>query len=151
MVMQQVSELLLDLYRVQLGNYYRLLTFDILYIGGVDYDSQQYFGVFPAGEVVAYVLVDIMDDALLEGTEYFSAELTIPDVATGYGVRAGSNSKATVNILDDEEEIFINFAPVNYTYNEGDGEAILTLVASGVFSMEYSVQVTTSNGSATGK
>ena len=107
--------------------------------------------MFPAGEVVAYVVVDIMDDVLLEGTEYFSAELTIPDVAAGYGVKAGSNSEATVNILDDEEEILINFAPVEYSYNEGDGEAILTLVASGVLSTEYSVQVTTSDGSATGK
>ena len=74
------------------------------FLGGKDYNSKQYFATFP-GEVVSHILVDIIDYAFLEGTEYFTAELTIPEVAAGYGVRAGSNcnSEAQVNILNDKE------------------------------------------------
>ena len=100
---------------------------------------------------MSYILVDITDDAFLEGTEYFNAQLSVPQVAGSYGVRAGDDSEATVNILDDEEEVFINFSPVEYSYSEGDGNAILTLEATSAISEDYVVIVNTSDGSAIGK
>ena len=100
---------------------------------------------------MSYILVDITDDTFIEGTEYFNAQLSVPQVAGSLGVRAGDNSKATVYIIDDGEEVFINFSPVEYTYNEGDANAILTLQATRAMSENYTVIVTTSDGSANGK
>ena len=110
-------------YQCQLGgmwyNHYLLILY---FLGGKDYNSKQYFAIFPAGEVVSHILVDIIDDNFLEGTEYFTAELTIPEVAAGYGVKAGSNcnSEAQVNILNDKEEHCISFSLFNSNSVSGD-------------------------------
>ena len=110
-------------YQCELGgtcyNHYLLIC---TFLGGKDYNSEQCFATFPTREVVSHILVDIIDDTILEGTEYFTAELTIPEVAAGYGVRAGKNcnSEAQVNILNDKEEHCISFSLFDSDSISGD-------------------------------
>ena len=100
---------------------------------------------------MSYILVNITDDAFLEVTEFFNAQLSILQVASSYGVWAGNDDVATVYILDDEEVVVICFSPIQYIVCEDDGFVILTLVATRPVLVDYVVSVTTSERSATGK
>ena len=46
--------------------------------------------------------------------------------------------------------IAVEFSPVQYNVNEGDGAVVLTLEASQPASFDYTVQVDTVDGAATG-
>ena len=94
--------------------------------------------------------IPITDDNVLEGTESFTGSLSIPQASADLGVSAGSADTATVNILDDDTST-VQFNPTQYSVNEGDGEVELTLVASAAASFDYTVQVDTADGTATGQ
>jgi len=54
----------------------------------------------PVNQNVVYIKVRIFDDKLLEGTEAFGVQLSIPDHHKANGVKLGNPSRVTVFIKD---------------------------------------------------
>ena len=104
---------------------------------------------FLARETTASVSIHITNDTIAELTEDFSAVLTIPATATSQGITKGTADTATIDIMDDDS-VEVVFNPTQYTVNEGDGVVTLTLNADKPASFEYTVEVVTRNGTATG-
>ena len=104
---------------------------------------------FLVGETTASVSIPITDDTTAELTEAFSAALTIPATATSQGITKGAADTATIDITDDDR-VEVVFNPTQYSVNEGDGVVTLTLNADRPASFEYTVEVVTQNGTATG-
>ena len=107
--------------------------------------------MFAPGKTTANVSIPIIDDRVFgEGTENFVAFINATESPPGREVEIGKDKEATVNIRDNEE-IFIDFDPVTYNVDEGDGFAILTVKASANSSKPYTVMVDTENGEAVGE
>ena len=85
----------------------------------------------------------------VEPTEDFSAVLTIPPTATSQGITKGAADTATIDIVDDDT-VEVVFNPTQYTVNEDAGVVTLTLNADKPASFEYTVEVETQDGTATG-
>ena len=116
---------------------------------GSGFESGSYQVTFLAGETTTSVPIPITDDTTAELTEDFSAVLTIPPTATSQGITKGAADTATIDIIDDDP-VEVVFNPTQYTVNEGDGVVTLTLNADKPASFEYTVEVVTQNGTATG-
>ena len=84
-----------------------------------------------------------------EPTEDFSAVLTIPPTAASQGITKGAADTATIDIVDDDT-VEVVFNPTQYTVNEDAGVVTLTLNADKPASFEYTVEVETQDGTATG-
>jgi uncharacterized protein with FMN-binding domain len=112
---------------------------------GEDYDGGEFEVLFTAGTSEAQLKVNITDDAIPEPTETFTARLRS---TSNLGVSVGSDDTATVSIIDDDEEITVEFEKIKYNVSESVGFAVLTLVSSSPSSTEYSVDITTQDGSA---
>ena len=95
------------------------------------------------------MFIPINDDAIAELTENFSAVLTIPAAAASQGITKGADDTATINILDNDP-VEVVFNPTQYSVNEGDGVVMLILNADNAASFEYTVEVLTQDGTATG-
>ena len=93
--------------------------------------------------------IPITDDTTAEVTEDFSAVLTIPATAASQGITKGTADTANVDIVDDDS-VEVVFNPTQYTVNEGDGTVKITLNADKPASFEYTVEVETQDGTATG-
>ena len=121
------------------------------YPAGDDYliGVASFTATFASGESSATVLIPIRDDFVLEKLESFFAGLSIPGPAASLGVKAGARDNATVYI-DDDDSLEVVFDPISYNVSEGDGEVTLNLSANGTASCDYTVQIDTSDGSATG-
>ena len=117
--------------------------------GGSGFESRSYQITFLAGEATTSVSIPITDDTTSELTEDFSAVLTIPATAASQGITKGAADTATIDITDDDP-VEVVFNPTQYTVNEGDGVVTLTLNADKPASFEYTVQVVTQDGTATG-
>ena len=117
---------------------------------GQDYTGGSYNVTFLAGQTNASVSIPITEDTTAELTEDFSAVLTIPPTATSQGITKGAADTATIDITDDDP-VEVVFNPAQYTVNEGDGVVTLTLNADKSASFEYTVEVETQDGTATGK
>ncbi len=104
---------------------------------------------FLAAETTASVSIPIADDTPAELTEDLSAVLTIPSTATSQGITKGAADTATIDITDNDA-VEVVFNPIQYSVNEGDGVVKLTLNADKAASFEYTVQVVTQDGTATG-
>ena len=115
----------------------------------MDFQSSSYQVTFLAGETTASVSIPITDDTTAEVTEDFSAVLTIPATAASQGITKGAADTATIDIVDDDS-VEVVFNPTQYSVNEGDGVVTLTLNADKLASFEYTVEVVTQNGTATG-
>ena len=117
---------------------------------GQDYTGGTYTATFPAGQTTASVSIPITDDMTVEPTEDLSAVLTIPATATSQGITKGAADTATIDIVDDDT-VKVVFNPTQYTVNESDGVVTLTLNADKPASFDYTVEVETQDGTATGK
>ena len=116
---------------------------------GQDYAGGSYTATFLAGETTASVSIPITDDTTAELTEDFSAVLTIPPTAVSQGITKGAADTATIDITaDDTVEVVFN--STQYSVNESDGAVIVTLIADKTASFEYTVEVVTQDGTATG-
>ena len=123
----------------------------ILYTpGGSNFQSGGYQATFLAGETTASVSIPITDDTTAELTEDFSAVLTIPAMAVSQGIIKGAVDTATIDIIDNDP-VEVVFNPTQYSVDEGDGAVTLTLNAHNPASFEYTVEVETQDGTATGK
>ena len=117
---------------------------------GQDYTGGSYTATFLAGLTTASVSIPITNDMTAEHTEDFSAVLTIPATAASQGITKGAADTATIDIVDDDT-VKVVFNPTQYTVNESDGVVTLTLNANKPASFEYTVEVETQDGTATGK
>ena len=123
-------------------------------IGGSDYDGGEYKAVFAAGETTATVTIPITDDEEFgEGIENFFGTLSVSEMVQSYGIRAGEDNQATVNIEDNdmEPDAEVNFSPTQYRVDEGDGLVTLTLTANRAKDSDYTVYVNTNDGTAVGE
>ena len=93
--------------------------------------------------------IPITNDTIAELTEAFSAVLHIPATAASQGIAKGTADTANVDIVDDDS-VEVVFNPTQYSVNEGDGTVTLTLIADKPASFEYTVEVGTQDGTATG-
>ena len=106
----------------------------------------------PAGQTQVSQQVLILQDDEAEGSEQFQAQLTIPSASADQGVAVGNNgtARAVITILDDDG-VLVEFSPTRYTVSEGDGVVTLTLTADSVADCNYTVEVRTQDGTATGQ
>ena len=116
---------------------------------GQDYTGGSYTATFLAGQTTASVSIPITDDTTAEPTEDFSAVLSIPATAASQGITKGAADTATIDMMDDDT-VEVVFNPSRYNVNEGDGVVTLTLNADKPASFEYTVEVETQDGTATG-
>ena len=117
--------------------------------GGADFQSGGYQAMFSAGQTMANVTIAIIDDDFSELTENLTAVLTIPAAAFSIGVSKGAAGISIIAIIDNDS-VKVNFSPTQYTVNEGDGSVTLTLIADKAASFDYTVEVLTQDGTATG-
>ena len=117
--------------------------------GGLDFQFGGYQATFQAEETTASVSIPITDDTIAELTEDFSAVLTVPTTATSQGITKGAADTATIDIVDNDP-VEVVFNPTQYSVNEGDGVVTLTMNADKLASFEYTVEVETQDGTATG-
>ena len=88
--------------------------------------------------------ISITDDALIEGDETVNIALSSP---TG-GVALGAPSSAVLTIVDDETTLQLSAATT--TVNEDGGFVTLTVTRAGTTTGAVSVNIATSDGTATG-
>ena len=117
---------------------------------GQDYTGGSYTATFLAGQTTASVSIPITEDTTAELTEDFSAVLTIPATAASQGITKGAADTATIAIIDNDP-VEVVFNPTQYNVSESDGVVTLTLNADKSASFEYTVEVVTQDGTATGK
>ena len=117
--------------------------------GGLDFESGSYQVTFLAGETTTSVSIPITDDTTSELTEDFSAVLSIPATATSQGITKGAVDTATIDITEDDT-VEVVFNPTQYTVNESDRAVTLTLNADKSASFDYTLEVETQDGTATG-
>ena len=106
--------------------------------------------IIPAGQTQVSQEVPILQDDEAEGSEQFQAQLTTPSASADLGVTVGDNDTAVITILDDDD-VLVEFSPTRYTVSEGDGVVTLTLTADSVADCNYTVEVRTQDGTATGQ
>lgn len=117
-------------------------------IGGNDYTPGPYTVTFPIGSTNASFVVSISDDTF-EDNENFN--VTIDRFVLSNGVVIGNYGQATVMIIDDDPIPTINFHQSTYSVNENNGAVRVMLVLSNPSSLDITVQVFITNGSATGQ
>ena len=117
--------------------------------GGLDFQSRSCQVTFLARGTATSVSIPITDDTTAEVVENFSAVLAIPATAASQGITKGAADTATIDITDNDP-VEVVFNPTQYSVNEGDGVVTLTLNADKPASFEYTVEVLTRNGTATG-
>ena len=125
------------------------MTYSHFFTVASDFGSGPFTASFPAGSTTSRVNVPITDDQLLEGDETFAAQLQIPSNVPDTVIR-GENVVAQVVIEDNEEVITINFNPAKYEVSEDGLNVELTLVASQLAPIAYSIAVNTIDGTAQG-
>ena len=121
---------------------------------GADYYSRGFQANFSAGQTTATVTIPIIDDIFSELSETFFSVLTIPANASSLGVSRGDTDIVRITIIDNDPVYIyvpVNFNPTQYTVNEGDVFVTVNLTAKGVASFDYTVEVLTQDGTATGK
>jgi len=69
-----------------------------------DYTSVTTTVTFGATDTMQFVNIPINDDDILENTEQFIVELSVPDPARNIGVREGTPSETTVIINDNDSK-----------------------------------------------
>ena len=104
---------------------------------------------FAQGQSFATVTIPIFDDNAVEGTESFYVSLTASP-SSGVVVPGGS-ATAEVRIIDNENANTVEFAGTDFSVNEQDGTALVTvrLNRGGSSNDIVTVQYFTETGSAT--
>jgi parallel beta-helix repeat protein len=112
--------------------------------GGVDYSGGGGTVTFAAGELSKPFVVPIVDDALVEGNEQFTAVLSNESA----DATIGAGNPATVTITDFEEGQFVLSSP---TYSVGEQGGFITITVNRVNGSNGAVAVSysTAPGTAT--
>lgn len=109
----------------------------------LDYTFTSQLLVFADGEVVKNVSVEILNDTLGEGTEFFNLNLVNPSPGTSLG----SPSSERMNIFDDE--VTISFGSPTFVVSENATNAVIPVFRSGFSFNPVTVRFETTNGTAT--
>ena len=103
--------------------------------------------LFQPGDTSAELRILILDDSLgVEGTEDFTTTLLVFSCVSA---TPGNTYIATVSI-DDNDETFVEFTPVNYIFNERKRVVVLDISASDLVALNYSVEADSLPGTAQG-
>jgi uncharacterized delta-60 repeat protein len=108
----------------------------------VDYQPASGTLNYAAGEIEKSITLSILDDALGEGSEWFSLTLT-----NATGVDVNDQAAATLVIVDDESAVA--FSTSVFQASESQPTASLTVTRTGSAAIPFSVNYTTSDGTAT--
>ena len=145
-----------------------------LTVGGVDYQSGVYNVTVVAEQNSAEVSIAIFDDSIVEVNETFTAVLSVPAAESALGVSvSATNGTAYVEIQDNgkqsplhmhvivccpfishclhPDKAYITFSEMSYQVTEGSGYVLITLLVMGEVSVEYTVIIDITNGTATGE
>ncbi|MCP4544579.1 MAG: DUF11 domain-containing protein [Chloroflexi bacterium] len=109
-----------------------------------DYTATSGTLTFTAGITSQTFTVDIIPDSTAEPDETITLNLSNPHNAT-----IGTNNPVTLTINDDDITPTVGFDRVDYTINESDGSATITVTLSAASALTSTVDYTTSDGSAT--
>ena len=110
-----------------------------------DYTATSGDLTFAPNETNKQFTVPIVDDSVYEGNETFNVTLSNP--TGGAAVRAPWT--AQVSIQDNDPAPAVKFSSANYSANESDGTATLTLTKSGATEVPATVYYKTRDGTAT--
>jgi uncharacterized repeat protein (TIGR01451 family) len=112
---------------------------------GSDYTAISDTLTFNPGEISQTFDVPILDDALEEGDETVTLELSNPDNGT-----LGAPIVATLFIVDDElQQPLVQFSAATYSVSEGAGMATISVTLSSASTETVAVDYATSGGTAT--
>ncbi len=112
---------------------------------GLDYTATSGTLTFGPTEQLKNFTVAILDDPLIEGDETVNLDLSNAGPA-GDG-HLGTRTHAVLTIVDDDSQHA--FSVDNYTVNEGDGTATITVKRTGLTTGATSVHYATGDGTAT--
>jgi uncharacterized delta-60 repeat protein len=113
---------------------------------GQDYTTTSGTLVFAEGETQATFKVPIANDILVENEEIFSVVLTDPP---GEPTRIGDQPTASVVIVSDDSEIFFSSPAYSISESTPSGTAPITISRSGSVSVPATIELRTSDGTAT--
>jgi hypothetical protein len=99
---------------------------------------------FPAGETQATIVIPIVNDDVIEGSESFNLSLSSP---TNPAV-LGEHATHTVTILDNDEPAVVAFAASASTRDESAGSASIVVSREGNLSIPFTVTISSGAGSA---
>jgi hypothetical protein len=113
---------------------------------GADYVATSGTLNFADGETSKTFTIQILDDNLVENNETILLSLSNP---TG-GAALGSQSTASVSIIDNDvpQPGALQFSTSNFTVNENQGTATITVTRTGGSNVPVTVNYATSNGTA---
>lgn len=143
-------------------------------VGGVDYQSGGYNVTVVAEQTSAEVSIAIFEDSIVEVNETLTAILSVPMAEAALGVSVSApNSTAYVEIQDNGKQsplhmhvnvcllfishclhpdvAYISFSQMSYQVTEGSGSVLITLLVMGEVSVEYTVVIDITDGTATGE
>ncbi|MCK5718662.1 MAG: hypothetical protein KAH84_01795 [Thiomargarita sp.] len=104
---------------------------------GLDYIAKQNILRWIDGETEdKTITIGIYNDVLVEGTESFSIKLSTP---TSY-TQLGTNTEATISIIDNDVETTVQFTSESYLVTENDGVAIIKVTREGGRAGEVAVK-----------
>ena len=152
----------------------KAVLLSLLPVGGVDYQSGVYNVTVVAEQTSAEVSIAIFDDSIVEVNETFTAVLSVPAAESALGVSvSATNGTAYVEIQDNgkqsplhmhvivccpfishclhPDEAYITVSEMSYQVTEGSGYVLITLLVMGEVSVEYTVVIDITNGTATGE
>jgi hypothetical protein len=153
-VNENAGTVTLNVTATRLGNSNEPITVDYATrdgsaMAGEDYVAKTGTVAFGPGETFKQIQIQIINDTLLENAEKFFVDLTNPQPATTVLNSDSAKNTATVTISDDDSgSSTFQFSSQNYSANEGDGSAQVTVVRSGGTQLVASVNYATSNGNA---
>jgi Ca2+-binding RTX toxin-like protein len=113
-----------------------------------DYNSSPITVNFAAGQLTQTVTIPIVDDNIFEGNETVNLTLSNP---TG-GATLGTQTSATLTIVDNDPQPTISISPATLSQNEGNSGTtayIFTVSLSNPSSQAITVNYATANGTAT--
>jgi hypothetical protein len=113
-------------------------------IAGSDFTTVSGTMNFAAGETQKNFELSINNDSLVEGNETFTLE-----ILNSTGETTITNARRTVSIIDDDVPPKFKFLASPFVINESAGNALITVQRTGDATAAISVNVATSNGTAT--
>ena len=143
------------------------IVLDTLSLGGVDYDAGPYSVMISAGQTSGSLTLQLYDNNILETDKTFT--LSIDTSSLPSTIIRGPNCILRATILDDDGmymhtlhwifyifniqllDITVNFEQITYNIAEANGLVNPVLVLSNPSSTNITVEILSTEGSATGK
>lgn len=116
-------------------------TRELTATAGQDFEAAAGTLIFPSGTTNRVVTLRVLDDALVELDEQFQLVLT-------NGVDTVPGPPLTVTVLDNDPPA-VRLAADQFSGNEGDGQALVSVVLSAASGRPVSVAYAATNGTAT--